>query len=80
MRSVAELVAMLMIGDMVVASVAARRNNLSWRLEPEGYRQALGGFATSPTSSPAEPGSVWSNRLSRHPAPGDEDTNVGDLT
>ncbi|MEW6638616.1 MAG: hypothetical protein AB1425_17580 [Actinomycetota bacterium] len=43
-----ELIAMLAIGDGVIALVAPRRHSLLWRFGPEGYRRAMEAFAERP--------------------------------
>jgi hypothetical protein len=48
-RRIAELVAMLVIGDGVIALSAPRRHSLLWRFGPEGYRRATEAFAERPT-------------------------------
>jgi hypothetical protein len=48
MRNVAELIAMLAIGDGVVALVAPRRHSLLWRFGPESYQRAMKEFAERP--------------------------------
>ncbi len=48
MRNVVELIAMLVIGDGVIALVAPRRHSLLWRFGPEGYRRAMEAFAERP--------------------------------
>jgi hypothetical protein len=51
MRRIAELVAMLMIGEGVLTLIAPRRHSLLWEFGPEGYRRALEAFAEHPTLS-----------------------------
>lgn len=48
MRNVAELVAMLAVGDGVIALVAPRRHSLLWRFGPESYQRAVEVFAEYP--------------------------------
>ncbi len=48
MRNIAELIAMLAIGDGVIALVAPRRHSLLWRFGPESYRRAMEAFAERP--------------------------------
>ncbi len=48
MRNIAELVAMLAIGDGVIALAAPRRHSLLWRFGPEGYKRAMEAFAERP--------------------------------
>ncbi len=43
-----ELLAMLIVGDGVIALVAPRRHSLLWRFGPEGYRRAMEAFAEHP--------------------------------
>jgi hypothetical protein len=49
MRRIAELVAMLMIGEGVLAIIAPRRHSLLWEYGPEGYKRAIEAFAEHPT-------------------------------
>ena len=51
MRRIAELIAMLMIGEGVLTLVAPRRHSLLWEFGPEGYRRAIEAFAEHPTLS-----------------------------
>ncbi|WP_047865918.1 hypothetical protein [Rubrobacter aplysinae] len=48
MRNLAELVALLGIGEGVVGLVAPRRHMLLWKFGPEGYRRMMEGFAERP--------------------------------
>lgn len=48
-RNIAELVAMLVVGDGVVGLVAPRRHSLLWRFGPQGYKVAMEAFAERPT-------------------------------
>lgn len=48
MKNLAELVAILAIGDGVVGLAAPRRHMLLWRLGPEGYRRAMESLAERP--------------------------------
>jgi hypothetical protein len=41
LRRIAELAAMVVIGDGVIALVAPRRHSLLWRFGPEGYRRLM---------------------------------------
>ena len=49
MRRIAEVVAMLMIGEGVLTLVAPRRHSLLWEFGPEGYKRAIEAFAEHPT-------------------------------
>jgi hypothetical protein len=49
MRRIAEVVAMLMIGEGVLTLVAPRRHSLLWEFGPEGYKRAIEAFAEYPT-------------------------------
>jgi hypothetical protein len=49
MWSIAQLVAMLMIGDGVIALAAPRRHSLLWKFGTEGYRRTMETFAEYPT-------------------------------
>jgi hypothetical protein len=49
MRRVLELLAMLMIGEGVLALIAPRRHSLIWDFGPEGFRRAIEGYAEHPT-------------------------------
>ena len=51
MRRIAELVAMLMIGEGVLTLIAPRRHSLLWEFGPEGYRRVIEAFAEHPTLS-----------------------------
>jgi hypothetical protein len=48
LRRIAELAAMVVIGDGVIALVAPRRHSLLWRFGPEGYRRLMETFAGRP--------------------------------
>lgn len=48
MRNIAELVAMLMIGDGVIGLAAPRQHSLLWGFGPEGYKQLMESFAERP--------------------------------
>ena len=43
-----ELMAMLAVGDGVIALAAPRRHSLLWRFGPEGYKRAMEAFAERP--------------------------------
>jgi hypothetical protein len=49
MRRIAELVAIMMIGEGVLTLIAPRRHSLLWEFGPEGYRRAIEAFADHPT-------------------------------
>jgi len=49
MRRIAEVVAMLIIGEGVLTIIAPRRHSLLWKYGPEGYRRAIEAFAEHPT-------------------------------
>ena len=49
MRRLAELFAMLMIGEGVLTLVVPRRHSLLWEFGPEGYKRAIEAFAEYPT-------------------------------
>ena len=49
MRRIAEVVAMLMIGEGVLTLVAPRRHSLLWEFGPESYKRAVEAFAEHPT-------------------------------
>jgi hypothetical protein len=51
MRRIAELLAMLMIGEGVLTIIAPRRHSLLWEFGPEGYRRSVEAFAERPTLS-----------------------------
>ena len=53
MRRIAELVAMLMIGEGVLTIIAPRRHSLLWEYGPEGYKRAIEAFARTPHSDQA---------------------------
>jgi hypothetical protein len=64
MRRIAELVAIMMIGEGVLTLIAPRRHSLLWEFGPEGYRRAIEAFAEHPTLTrlvaTAEAGlSIW---------------------
>ena len=64
MRRIAELVAMLMVGEGVLTFIAPRRHSLLWEFGPEGYKRAIETIAEHPTLSrlvaAAEPGlGIW---------------------
>lgn len=48
MKRVMETVAMLLVGDGVIALVAPRRHSYLWEFGPEGYRRAMEAFAQRP--------------------------------
>jgi hypothetical protein len=48
-RRIAELIAMLMIGEEVLTLIAPRRHSLLWEYGPEGYKRAVEGFAEHST-------------------------------
>jgi hypothetical protein len=48
MRRIMELLAMLLVGDGVIALVAPRRHNHLWRFGPEGYGRVMEAFAERP--------------------------------
>ena len=48
MRNINEIVAMLMVGDGVIALVAPRRHSLLWQFGPESYKKLMEGFAERP--------------------------------
>jgi hypothetical protein len=50
-RRIAELVAMLMIGEGVLTIIAPRRHSLLWEFGPEGYNRAIEAFAEHPILS-----------------------------
>ncbi len=45
---IVELMAMLAVGDGVIALAAPRRHSLLWRFGPEGYKRAMQAFAERP--------------------------------
>ena len=49
MRRIAELVAMLMIGEGMLTIIAPRMHSLLWEYGPEGYKMAIEAFAEHPT-------------------------------
>jgi hypothetical protein len=49
MRRIAEMVAMLMIGEGVLTIIAPRRHSLLWGYGPEGYKRTVEAFAEHPT-------------------------------
>jgi hypothetical protein len=48
MKRIVELMAMLAVGDGVIALAAPRRHSLLWRFGPEGYKRAMEAFAERP--------------------------------
>jgi hypothetical protein len=48
MKRIMELLAMLLVGDGVIAVVAPRRHSHLWKFGPEGYRRAVEAFAERP--------------------------------
>lgn len=48
MRNLAELIAILAIGDGVVGFFAPRRHVLLWKFGPDGYRRVMESFAERP--------------------------------
>ena len=48
MRRITELLAMVLVGDGVIALAAPRRHSRLWKLGPEGYRRAMEAFAERP--------------------------------
>lgn len=48
MRNLLESIAILAVGDGVVAIIAPRRHMLLWRFGPGGYRRLMEGFAERP--------------------------------
>ena len=47
-KRIADLAAILMIGDGVVGFVSPRGHSLPWDFGPEGYRKAVEAFAEHP--------------------------------
>jgi hypothetical protein len=47
-KRIAELLAMVLIGDGVIALAAPRRHSRLWKFGPEGYRRAIEAFAQRP--------------------------------
>ncbi|MDP8926742.1 MAG: hypothetical protein M3M97_07505 [Actinomycetota bacterium] len=47
-KRIVELMAMLAVGDGVIALAAPRRHSLLWRFGPEGYKRAMEAFAERP--------------------------------
>src|SRR5215216_3019753 len=47
-RRLLELLAMLAVGDGLIALVAPRRHSLLWRFGPEGYKELMERFAERP--------------------------------
>jgi hypothetical protein len=48
MRRIADLVAMLMIGEGVLTIIAPRRHSLLWRFGPKSFRRVIEAFAEHP--------------------------------
>ncbi len=47
-RRINEVIAMMIIGDGVIALVAPRRHMLLWSFGPEGYKKMMNWFAERP--------------------------------
>ncbi len=48
-RRIKELAAIAVIGDGVVGFVVPRRHSLLWKVDPEGYQEAIRWFAERPS-------------------------------